>query len=82
MIKCQLSDTWDSNWCVLVTKQCQLNWILRQQEDSAGTIDIFDYQTANAGTSPPTTPPFLQGDENHRVFIWKNKGSGSKHLIF
>ena len=43
------------------------------QEGNTGTIDIFDYQTANAGTSPPPTPPFLQGDENQQVFIWKNK---------
>ena len=38
-----------------------------------GTIDIFDYQTANAGTSPPPTLPFLQGDENHRFLSEKNK---------
>ena len=33
---------------------------------------MFDYQTANAGTSPPT-PPFLQGDENHRFLSEKTK---------
>ena len=38
------------------------------------TIDTyFDYQTANAGTSPPPTLPFLQGDENHRFLSEKNK---------
>ena len=73
MIKCQLSDTWDSNWCVLVTKQCQLNLNFETTGRHAGTIDIFDYQTANAGTSPPTTPPFLQGDENHRFLSEKIK---------
>ena len=40
---------------------------------NAGTIDIHDYQTANAGTSPPPTLPFLQGDENHRFLSEKIK---------
>ena len=34
-------------------------------------MDIFDYQTANAGTSLPPAPPFLQGDGKPEVFIWK-----------
>ena len=38
-----------------------------------GKIDVFDYQTANAGTSPPPTLPFLQGDENHRFLSEKIK---------
>ena len=38
-----------------------------------GTIDVFDYQTANAGTSPPPILPFLQGDENHRFLSEKTK---------
>ena len=45
---------------------------LRQQKET-GTIDIFDYQTANAGTSPPPTPPFLQGDKNQRFLSEKMK---------
>ena len=49
----------------LVTKQCQLNLNFETKKDT-GTIDIFDYQTANAGTPPPPTPPFLQGNENQR----------------
>ena len=47
----------------LVTKQCQLHLNFETIEGNTGTIDIFDYQAANAGTSPPPTPPFLQGDE-------------------
>ena len=43
------------------------------KEGHTGTIDIFDYQTANAGTSPPPTSPFLQGDENHRFLSEKIK---------
>ena len=74
LIKCQLSDTWESNWHVLVTKQCQLNLnFVMTTGRHAVTIDIFDYQTANAGTSPPPTPPFLQGDENHRFLSEKIK---------
>ena len=57
----------------LVTKQCQLNLNFETTKKETGTIDIFDYQTANAGTSPPPTPPFLQGDENHRFLSEKNK---------
>ena len=42
------------------------------KKKKADTIDTyFDYQTANAGTSPPPTPPFLQGDENHRFLSEK-----------
>ena len=58
---------------VLVTKQCQLNLNFETIEGNTGTIDIFDYQTANAGTSPPPTPPFLQGDENQRFLSEKIK---------
>ena len=74
MIKCQLSDTRDSNWDrFLVTKQCQLHFNFETIEGNTGTIDIFDYQTTNAGASPPPTPPFLQGDENHRFLSEKTK---------
>ena len=80
LIKCQLSDTWDSNWHILVTKQCQLNlnfdaFFLQKakEQKTTGTIGIFDYPTANAGTSPPPTLPFLQGDENHRILSEKIK---------
>ena len=53
----------------LVTKQWQLN-LNFETTKRTDTIDTyFDYQTANAGTSPPPTPPFLQGDENPQVFI-------------
>ena len=44
-----------------------------KKEGHTGTIDIFDYQTANGGTSPPPTPPFLQGDENQRFLSEKIK---------
>ena len=54
------SDIWDSNWHILVAKQCQLNlnfW----EEKVTDTIDIFDYQTANvAGPDLPPTPSFLK----------------------
>ena len=43
------------------------------KEGHTGKIDIFDYQNANAGTSPPPTPPFLQGDENQRFLSEKIK---------
>ena len=56
----------------LVTKQCQLNLNFETKKDT-GTIDIFDYQTANAGASPPPTLPFLQGDENQRFLSAKTK---------
>ena len=65
----------------LVTKQCQLNLNFETKKDT-GTIDIFDYQTANAGTSPPPTPPFLQGDQNQRFLSEKKQSNSSKHLIF
>ena len=67
MIKCQTKVTLEIAIDVLVTKQCQLIWILRQQ----GTINIFDYQTANAGVSPPSSPSFLKGDENQRFLSEK-----------
>ena len=57
----------------LVTKQCQLHLNFETIEGNTGTIDIFDYQAANAGTSPPPTPPFLQGDENQRFLSEKIK---------
>ena len=42
------------------------------KKKKADTIDTyFDYQTANAGTSPPPTSPFFQGDENHRFLSEK-----------
>ena len=54
----------------LVTKQCQLNLNFETKKDT-GTIDIFDYQTANTGTSPPPTPPFSSRRSKPEVFIWK-----------
>ena len=71
LIKCQLGDTWDSNWHIFGDKQCQLNLNFWNKEGHTGTIDIFDYQTANAGRPPLPTPPFLQGDENQR-FLSEN----------
>ena len=44
-----------------------------KEQQTTGTIGIFDYPTANAGTSPPPTLPFLQGDENHRFLSEKIK---------
>ena len=46
LIKCQLSDTWDSNWHILVTKQCQLNLNFWTNTGKAQQTP-FDYQTAN-----------------------------------
>ena len=57
----------------LVTKQCQLNLNFETIEGNTSTIDTLDHQTANAGTSPPPTPPFLQGDENQRFLSEKIK---------
>ena len=56
-----------------MTKQWQLN-LNFEATKRTDTIDIyFHYQAANAGTSPPPTPPFLQGDENHMFLSEKNK---------
>ena len=79
MIKCQLSDTWDSNWHVLVTKQCQLN-LNFARNTGRKTMDIFDYQTANAGLHQLL--PSLRRWKP-QVFIWKyNKSISSKMLKF
>ena len=73
MIKCQLSNTWDSNWDIFGDKTMPIKFEFWNKEGHTGTIDIFDYQTANAGTSPPPTPPFLQGDVNQRFLSEKTK---------
>ena len=49
-----------------------------RQQKATGTIDTFDYQTANAaGIALPPTPPFV-GRWKPQVFIWKILESISK----
>ena len=51
------------------TMAIKFEFLKKKETDTIDTY--FDYQTANAGTSPPPTPPFLQGDENHRFLSEK-----------